>query len=142
MTRRAEDALGRAISLWKEVRSARGEASATALLGWVQNDTTITPGAEELAVGALALLDVARRARRVDSSKCASVARRLVPTVRGRYDEAVLSTRQALDAAQEAGLRSGGRGDGLGSSDSSSASGATTRTPNDSSFSRCSSRAS
>jgi len=101
----ATDALGRAISLWKDVRSARGEASATALLGWLAERRDDSAAAEELALAALALLD--------DADENDALTRRnaltllaLVPSMHGRYDEAIALLRQALNAAQEAGLQS------------------------------------
>jgi tetratricopeptide (TPR) repeat protein len=101
----ANDALERAISLWKDVRSARDEASATALLGWVAERRDDYRTAEELALAALALLDGADEDDALTRHNALALLA-VVPTVHGRYDEAIALHRKALNAAQEAGLQS------------------------------------
>jgi tetratricopeptide (TPR) repeat protein len=102
----AKDALGRAISLWKEVGSARGEALATGLLGWTAERQDDYARAQELAIAALALLDgVGERDALTRGNALALLG--AVASAQGRYEESVSLTRRALDAAREAGLRFG-----------------------------------
>jgi predicted ATPase/class 3 adenylate cyclase len=101
----ADDALGRAISVWKELGSARGEASATALLGWVAERQDDYGSIEELALAALALLDGADENDALTRRNALALLA-AAPIAQGRYDEAVFLLRRALNVAQEAGLGS------------------------------------
>ena len=101
----ANEALSRAISFWKDVGSARGEASATALLGWVSERRDDYRTAGELGLAALALLDGADE-NDAFTRRSALALQATVPVAHGRYDEAIFRLRQALSVAQEAGLRS------------------------------------
>ena len=134
----ASDALERAVSLWKDVRSARGEASATALLGWVAERRDDYRTAEELALAALALLDGSDEDDALTRRNALALLA-VVPTVHGRYDEAIALHRKALNAAQKQ-VYSRRPLPRSGISDNWSASEATTRRPKDSSFSHCSFR--